>query len=121
MHNEKSFQERVVIWLNLCFGGDVARDKQERTYRFLEEALELSQSLGCTEEEATQLVKYVFSRNTGDTFIEAGGTILTLAALCNASDIDMENAGEEELRRVYSKIDIIRRKRSARTEGSPLP
>lgn len=77
------YQFRVSEWLEACFGQQVARDPIERNHRFLEEALELVQSTGCTQAEAHQLVDYVFGRPTGEKFQEAGGVMVCLAALCS--------------------------------------
>ena len=61
-----TYQQRVVEWSMACFSQEICRDRVERNHRFLEEALELVQSLGCTASEAHQLVDYVFSRPVGD-------------------------------------------------------
>jgi hypothetical protein len=116
-----SFQERGRPWMIACFGSAIAADVLERNHRFLEEALELVQATGCTSSEAHQLVDYVFSRPVGDADQEAGGVMLTLAALCNAKGLDMHEAGERERRRVWTKIEQIRAKQAAKPKHSPLP
>ena len=45
----------------------------------------------------------------------------TLAALCLARDLDMDQAGEDELARVWTKVEQIRKKRAAKPKHSPLP
>lgn len=112
---------RVKAWLVKAFGEAVALDKSQRNHRFLEEALELVQSLGCTREECHALVDYVYGRPIGEPFQEAGGALLTLAGLCAANDIPMAKAGDTELARVWSKIDLIRLKQASKPTGSPLP
>lgn len=119
--NLESFQSRVLPWLHACFGPESTTDRSQRNHRFLEEALELVQANGCTADEAHQLVDYVFGRPIGETEQEAGGVMLTLAALCHASDLDMHEAGETELARVWTKIDTIRAKQAAKPDHSPLP
>jgi hypothetical protein len=116
-----TFQNRVLPWLLACFGEEIANDKIERNHRFLEEALELVQSTGCTQSEAHQLVDYVFSRPIGDPDQEAGGVMVTLAALCTANGIDMHASGETELARIWTKIEKIREKQAAKPKHSPLP
>lgn len=119
----KSYQARVKEWVLKCFGQDIADDISERNHRFLEEALELVQSTGCTAEEAHKLVGYVFSRPVGDTKQEIGGVSVTLAALCSAAGIDQESAAEAELARV-SESDLmnkIREKQKSKPAMSPLP
>jgi hypothetical protein len=117
----ESFQSRVQPWMIECFGAEISRDKIERNHRFLEEALELVQANGCTQSEAHQLVDYVYGRPQGEINQEAGGVMVTLAALCLASDIDMHAAGETELARIWTKVDAIRAKQAAKPRHSPLP
>lgn len=115
------FQKRVQAWMMECFSMEICRDTVERNHRFLEESLELVQSLGCTRSEAHQLVDYVFGRPAGEPYQETGGVKVTLAALCLAADTDMDAAGETELARVWTKIEQIRAKQAAKPKHSPLP
>lgn len=115
------FQERVHVWLLRCFGREIAADTVERNHRFLEEALELVQANGCTRAEALQLVGYVYGRPVGELQQEVGGVMVTLAALCKASGVDMEWCGDVELERVWTKIEQIRAKQAAKPKRSPLP
>jgi hypothetical protein len=117
----RPFQHRVDDWLLACFGEKIARDKEERNHRFLEESLELVQALGCTVSEAHQLVDYTFGRPAGDPAQECGGVMVTLAALCVASGICMERCAEGELARIHGKIEQIRAKQAAKPKHSPLP
>ncbi len=116
-----TFQTRVNDWVRTCFGSAIAADRVERNHRFIEEALELAQSCGCTQSEAHQLVDYVYGRDQGDIDQEMGGVMVTLAALCNAHGFDMDRSGETELVRVWNKIEGIRAKQSAKPKHSPLP
>lgn len=115
------FQDRVDRWLLACFGVEIARDKAERNHRFLEEALELAQACDCTKAEALQLVDYVFAREIGEPTQEVGGVMNTLAALCIAHEIDMDDAGHIEMDRCWTKVDQIRAKQAAKPSFSPLP
>ncbi len=116
-----TFQARVQPWMMACFGAEISRDHIERNHRFLEEALELVQANGCTASEAHQLVDYTFGRPIGEPVQEVGGVMVTLAALCLASDLDMHNAGETELARIWTKVAQIRAKQAAKPKHSPLP
>lgn len=116
-----AFQARVEPWLLACFGEEIANDRVERNHRFLEEALELVQSLGCTATEARQLVEYVYGRPIGEPHQEVGGVMVTLAALCRASGLDMHEAGKTELARIWTKVEQIRAKQAAKPKNSPLP
>ena len=117
----RDFQAKCHDWCLACFGQDITNDRTERNHRFLEESIELVQALGCTESEAHQLVDYVFSRPVGDPCQETGGVLVTLAALCNAADIDMDYCAFHELNRIRGKIDEIRAKQAAKPKHSPLP
>ncbi len=116
-----TYQKRVVKWLLVCFGVEIAHNTVERSHRFVEEALELVQACGATASECHQLVDYVFGRSVGEKEQEIGGVMVTLAALCFAQDLDMDWEGEKELRRVWEKIDQIRAKQAAKPKLSPLP
>jgi hypothetical protein len=116
-----SFQRRVEPWLHECFGAAISSDVVERNHRFLEEALELVQTTGCTASEAHQLVDYVFNRPIGERKQEIGGVMVTLAALCLAIKEDMHKAGEDELDRIWTKVELIREKQRAKPKHSPLP
>lgn len=117
------YQKRVGHWMHACFGNDIPYDAAERNFRFLEEALELAQACGATEDDAYKLVAYVFNRPTGDPRQEVGGVEVTLAALCNAHGIDLDEAREAELTRVWSKVEQIRAKHESKPKDirSPLP
>lgn len=120
-HGGLAFQARVQPWMMACFGTEVSGDREERKHRFLEEALELVQSCGCTASEAHQLVDYTFARDVGEPSQETGGVMVTFAALCLANGLDMHGAGEVELARIWTKVEQIRAKQAAKPKHSPLP
>jgi hypothetical protein len=114
-------QDRVAPWMDACFGPEISGDKLERGDRFLEEALELLQSGGYPPERVAALTDYVFSRDVGEPSQEVGGVMITLAAYCLAHGLDMHEAGETELARIWTKVDKIRAKQAAKPKGSALP
>jgi hypothetical protein len=116
-----SYQTEVNKWMLACFGQTIASDKTERNFRFLEEALELVQACGCSQSDVYELVDYVYGRPVGARSQEVGGVLVTLAALCSAQDLDMEEAGKNELARVWTKIEQIRAKQAAKPHQGPLP
>jgi DNA repair exonuclease SbcCD ATPase subunit len=120
---DESYQERVGKWMNACFPPEVIADVVERNFRFLEESLELVQSLGASKEQATRLVDYVYARSIGEPQQEAGGVMVTLAALCNASNLNINKCAEDELSRVWTKIEKIRAKHFSKPKEvvSPIP
>ena len=117
----ETFQQRVQPWLMTCFGEKIAGDCDERNHRFFEESLELAQTCGCSVSEAHQLVDYVYGRPVGESAQEVGGVMVTLAALCLASDLNMHDAAEVELARIWTKVEAIRAKQAAKPKHSPLP
>lgn len=118
-----SFQSRVLPWLMECFGAEIAADRVERCDRFIEEALELAQSLDWPQERAHALVEYVYGRSVGEPHQEVGGVMVTLAALCEATGLDMQAGGDDELARIMRPEIVlkIRAKQAAKPTGSALP
>lgn len=116
----KEWQTKVHHWGIACFGEQQSA-KPDRRNRFLEESLELVQSLDGTAEEAHQLVNYVFGRPKGEPNMELGGVLLTVGMLANANDLSMNLSASAELVRVWGKIPQIRAKDAAKPANSPLP
>ena len=117
-----TFQRRVRPWTVAAFGEAAAMDAWERKTRFNEEAIELLQSLGYSKEDVLTMVEDVYANKTpGDPEQEIGGTMVTLASLCNALGYDMHAAGEKELDRCIANIDKIRAKHATKRLRSPLP
>ena len=118
-----SFQGRVNNWMRQCFSEEISEDRLERNDRFIEEALELVQSLGYSSDRAHALVEYVFSRPIGEPSQEVGGVVVTLAALCNTSKLNVCLDAEAELQRINQPavMSKIRAKQAAKPTGSALP
>ena len=116
------FQNGVDKWMDACFGPVIKADQLERADRFIEEALELTQTMpGFNADRAHALVDYVFSRDVGEQPQEVGGVMVTLAALCNTIGINIDEAADRELARVWTKVEKIRAKQAAKPTGSALP
>lgn len=49
---------------------------------------------------------------------KSGGTMVTLAALCNANGLDMSNCGGIELNRIWLKIPQIQLRHAAKPNFS---
>jgi len=116
-----TLQQRVSPWLLACFGAEISADRLERGDRLLEEVFELLQSGGYPQDRIQSLRDYVWSREVGDPAQEVGGVMITLAAYCLAHGLDMREAGETELARIWTKVDKIRAKQAAKPTGSALP
>ena len=115
------FQARVGPWMEACFGPEISSDPVERNHRFLEEALELTQALGCTAGEAHAMVDYVFGRPAGAPAQEVGGVMVTLAALCLTAGLDMAAEGETELARIWTRVAEIRDRQATKPRIAPRP
>lgn len=115
------WQHATWRWLLACLGPDIAKDRDERNYRFLEEVLELVQACGATKEDAIKLVDYVFDRPVGEKANEVGGVMTTLAVLCTAHGISLENSSLTEHQRCWTIMDEIRAKQASKPIRSPLP
>lgn len=120
-----SFQKRASDWVHKCFGAKIANDPIERNHRFLEEALELVQSCGCSKSDAHALVDYVYSRDIGEPIQELGGVMICIAGLAKIHNLDMFEAGNIELDRVDGKEAKILEKCLGKPrvflEGAPSP
>ena len=116
----ENLQSRVQPWMTACFGPEISADRLERGDRLLEEVLELLQSGGYPPERVAALRDYVWSRDKGEPEQEVGGVMITLAAYCLAHGIDMHEAGEKELARIWTKVEKIRAKQAAKPRGSAL-
>lgn len=116
-----TFQTRVQPWMDACFGPEISGDRVERGDRLLEEVFELLQSGGYDKGRVLALIDYVWSREIGEPHQEVGGVMVTLAAYCLAHGLDMHEAGEDELARIWTKVEQIRAKQAAKPVGSALP
>lgn len=120
IEEEPSFQKRVTSWIVECFGPG-PQNILNRAHRFLEEAIEAFQAAGGTKADAHQLVDYVFGRPVGIPSQEAGGVMVTFAALCEAQNLSMYECGKGELKRVWSIMPAIRAKNASAAPNSPIP
>lgn len=111
-----SFQARCMKWILAWLQSNLVWNKQERNQRFLEEALELVQSLDMDRETAHKLIDYVFDRPKGEPKQELGGVMNTLAILSETNSMGMWEAAEQELTRCWNDIDKIREKQ----KGKPI-
>lgn len=116
-----TLQARVQPWMMECFGAETSGDVTERCDRFIEEAFELVQALDYDPNRIRQLIEYTYGRPAGEPKQEVGGVMVTLSALCLATGMDMHEAGETELARIWTKIDKIRAKQAAKPAGIALP
>ena len=109
------YASRLVDWFIECFGKyQFTSQKQERIFRFYEEATELVQAAGMSEEDCLAMVKLVYSKPKGMVEQEVGGAYTTLLIFCESSGLSLAGCGEMELKRIKSKIPLIREKQKAK-------
>lgn len=116
-----AYQQRVHAWVVSTFNTATAFDPVERCHRFGEEAIELLQAANCSRADVLTLVDYVYRRPVGAVAQEVGGVMNTLAALCTALGVRLDDAAEAELARCYANSERIRAKWLTKPKGSPLP
>lgn len=114
-----SYQNRAWAWMQETFAGlpENGGGLNERIARFGEEAIELVQAVGVSEEDFAELVHYVYNRPKGDPMQEVAGSAFTLALVAQVLGIDMMEEAEIELERVSSPA--IRAKVRKRRESKP--
>lgn len=115
------FQKMAFEWAVSCFSYPDATNYHERACRFIEEALELVQSLGVRKDEIYALTSYVYNRPSGNPHKEAGDVLLTLAILSSAISLSLEDAGVQALDNCWANFDRIRAKHLSKPRNSPLP
>lgn len=111
---KKELQYRVNDWMEHVFPPEIINDVDERGQRFIEEAIELVQSTGMTAQQLHNAVDYVFGRCIGEVHQEVGGVMISLSALCNVVQVDMNDCAETELRRIWNKADQIKERHKSK-------
>jgi hypothetical protein len=94
--------EKVLDWAASMFG-PIARDRNERACRFLEEAIELAQAEGLDMEIVNAITARVYSREPGPIHKEIGQARMTLD--CLAKNIGLDAQMEE--RREWDRVRTI--------------
>ncbi len=103
-------QRCVKTWMVSTFGENIT-DGAERGLRILEEASELAQALGVTQDQAVRVLSKTFSRPVGDIAQEIGGVSLTLLALGATLGISVDGCEVAEIERVHRPEVVERAKR----------
>lgn len=98
------YQSKVAQWVIDCFGYSSLISTKSRSERFIEESIELVQSVHMPKEHVLALVEHVYSRPIGDVEQEVGGVMVTLSALCTSQNITLSRASNKGL------LDCVDRK-----------
>jgi hypothetical protein len=109
-------QLSVTDWARSTFGDD-AMCVRERVLRFIEEATELVQSEGLSEDDVQRVVAHVFSKPPGNPAQEVGGVGVTLLAYCGTVGTSADTEEQREWERVRG-IDpaYFRRRHNAKAD-----
>lgn len=93
-------QGDVGEWAAKTFGIELSMDVGERVDRVFEEAAELAQAEGRTQERMARILAHVFSRPAGNTVQEAAGVAVTLLAYGDAKGISIRAVEADEIARI---------------------
>jgi len=110
----RRFQQQVVQWMHGAFGYRDSEDIRMRELRFLEEALELCQATGMSRDNVLFMVDYVFKRPKGDPKQEIGGVMITIAGMCHALGLDLEECARDERQRIERNVEQIQQRHAAK-------
>ena len=94
-------QKDVLDWVRNTFGQKFLNDR-ERAFRFIEESLELVQSIGLTSSDVVAMLRHVYGRPPGLYPQEMGGVVITLEALAEHLGVDLDRQSCCEWKRINS-------------------
>lgn len=94
-----SRQKKILEWSVDTYGESAAR-LDERSLRFLEEALELTHALGVELAMVHRIADRVYEGEAGMIFKELGQSELTLEALAECHGTDLDEAADAEMARI---------------------
>lgn len=110
LSNRSPFSDRCASWVAQTHGIASQNHLDERVARFIEEAIELAQACDMSEGQVDKINSYVYGRVKGSIRQELGGVMVCLGALASCVNLDMDMAGETELKRCHEHADAIRAK-----------
>lgn len=114
----QTLQTGIARWIIEIFGWDSYLNKNERAKRFFEEAIELNQAMGVSQEDALRLVNHVYSKPVGDVEQELGGVGITLLALGSALSLDVSALTLREYERISTlPADHFRKRQAIKAEA----
>lgn len=116
--NHVGFQARMAEELHHTFH-DMPQElsAESRIDRVAEEAAELFQAAGMSEERAIAHMNRSYARPRGDVRQEVGGLMTTLAAYCEVAGIDMDHERELGLMDFVAKREKVRAKALSKKPG----
>jgi NTP pyrophosphatase (non-canonical NTP hydrolase) len=118
----KRRQMVVFKWAARVFGA-CTLSPMERALRILEEAIEVAQAAGVSEDTTRRMADRVYSRSMGVLRDEVGGLLVTALAMCEVLGVDGDELERDEMERVLSLPEsFVREKHDAKVrQGLALP
>lgn len=114
----EGLMHRIVFWTVTRLGEACLTDRHERAVRLVEEAIELCQAEGVTQEFVQRVLDRAYSRPVGDVEQEGGGVGLTFLAWAFAAKLDPMEITQRELERIEAKpLDFYRRKQEEKARA----
>ena len=95
-------QALILNWAHRTFG-QVALSRLERAARLFEEAAEVAQAAGVSEEMCGRILKRTYSRPVGNVVQELGGCAVTLLAMCEVTGNSFEAVLKQEVDRCIER------------------
>lgn len=111
-----SLQDGLYEWLVYALGEDTATNPKDRAMRVLEEAVELAQALGVSEEACHRQVVHTYARPAGEPSQEVAGVINGALMAAQCIGVDGLLMAEEELIRVWDRVEEIRVKNRTKVQ-----
>jgi hypothetical protein len=118
-------QRQAARWALTAPPGQTLRGPHHRAMRLLIEALELARASGLSEAQMQALLSAAFSRDASDVRRTAGGVGVALLMLCEALNIDADEAEIGELNRMLALLETQHASRptpaAAHRPAAPAP
>jgi hypothetical protein len=101
-------QKQAARWALNAPAGQTLRGPHHRAMRLIVEAMELARVSGVSEPQMQAMLSAAFTRDPGDAKRTAGGVGVALLMLCDALNIDAEEAEVGELNRILALLEAQR-------------
>lgn len=97
----RNFQQAIVTWKDSFLTGTIHEPNvKTNCFRVLEEAAEVAQVGGMSEEEAHRQISYTYSRPMGELPQELAQVLVNLVYLADSAGVDLETEALKELKRI---------------------
>ena len=100
----RELQVRVGRWCKNFFEYRRGWTQNERVLRIFEEAVELMQAAGLTQEQAIRQVQYTYRREPGEVTSEMAGVMIGICSLAELLGQDLETITSVELARINKPV-----------------